>query len=436
MLQRRNYLKPQYSQLGKTLIQCANMIQYDVIVIGGGAAGIAAAIRAGRDGVRCALIEKNGIPGGTITACGIAAPGLFAVKGKQIISGIAWELVCKTLAEADLPPPDLSHWDEIFWHNQIEINPLIFAAVCDRELLAANVDIRYHTMLGALKDEGDFWRVTLCGKQGIFEVTSSIVIDCTGDANATSIAGYETITPETCQPGTYSVLLENVRDTGFSEEFNQLFEKENAENRIFPSDVGWSSGYSSLFLERRGINANHICNINAYSSEERTKAEIAGRAAVLRAFRFYKGQKGLENLNLRSVAFEGGIRESRVIRGEYIITDEDYSSGRIFADAVCRAWYPMDRHENDRIDAKKIGEDVIPTIPRRALLPVGSRRFAAAGRIISSTGGANAGLRVQAVCMATGEVCGAMASWAVKSNIDMRDVPLEYLPFCNELSNG
>ncbi|MBQ8753526.1 MAG: FAD-dependent oxidoreductase, partial [Lentisphaeria bacterium] len=128
--------------------------KYDVIVIGGGAAGVAAAIRAGRDGVRCALIEKNGIPGGTITACGIAAPGLFAVNGKQIISGIGWELVCKALAETGTPPPDLSRWDEVFWRNQIDINPVIFSAVCDQELLAANVDIHYHTMLGALKDEG------------------------------------------------------------------------------------------------------------------------------------------------------------------------------------------------------------------------------------------------------------------------------------------
>ena len=408
--------------------------KYDVIVIGGGAAGVAAAIRAGRDGVRCALIEKNGIPGGTITACGIAAPGLFAVNGKQIISGIGWELVCKALAETGTPPPDLSRWDEVFWRNQIDINPVIFSAVCDQELLAANVDIHYHTMLGALKDEGDCWRVTLCGKEGLFEVKSSIVIDCTGDANATSVAGYDTITPDVCQPGTYSVFLENVENTGTSEEFEEAFQKECAENRLQPADVGWASGYSTLFLERRGVNANHVCGINAYSSANRTQAEIAGRAAVLRAYRFYRGRKGLENLKLHSVAFECGIRESRVIRGEYVITDEDYASGRVFEDAVCRAWYPMDMHEDDHINAKKIGLDIIPTVPRRALIPAGSHRFAAAGRIISATRGASAGLRVQAVCMATGEVCGAMAALSAKSGVDMRDVPLENLPFYDDLT--
>lgn len=406
---------------------------YDVVVIGAGTAGVAAAIRAGRDGSSCALVEKNGIPGGTITAAGIAAPGLFAVNGKQIISGIGWELVCDTLAEMGSPAPDLSKWNDVFWKNQIDINPIVFAAVCDEKLLSANVDIRYHTMLAALKDEGDFWRVTLCGKEGLFNVNATTVIDCTGDANATSIAGYETIIPESCQPGTYSVKLENAENSGNIDELKKHFQEALAQDAIRPSDVGWAPGYSSLFLERKGVNANHVCNINAYSSEARTQAEIAGRAAVLRAYRFYKSHQEFENLNLLPAAFECGIRESRVIKGEYTITDEDYQTGRRFPDAVCQAWYPMDRHENDHINARKIPESVIPTIPQRALIPAGSRRFAAAGRIISSTQGANAGLRVQAVCMATGEVCGAMAHIAAKTGVDMRQVPLQQLPFYQQL---
>lgn len=400
---------------------------YDVLVVGAGAAGVTAAIRAGREGVKCALVEKNGIPGGTITACGIAAPGLFAIKGKQIISGIGWELVCKTRQASGQPLPDLTQWDDVFWHNQIDINPVIFAAICDQELLAANVHIHYHTMLGALKDEGNFWRVTLCGKEGLFEVTANHVIDCTGDANATSIAGYETVTPEKCQPGTYSVLLENVTDTGDFEEFSKLFEEARSKNMLQAADVGWGTGYTTLFLDRRGLNANHVCDINAYSSENRTLAEIAGRAAVLRAYRFYKSHKNFKDMTVKAAAFECGIRETRVIKGEYTITDEDYCTGRSFEDAVCMAWYPMDRHENDRINAQKIGEDIIPTVPRRALIPADSRRFAAAGRIISSTPGANAGLRVQAVCMATGEASGALAALAVKTDTDIREVPINLL---------
>ncbi len=406
------------------------MKMYDVIVIGAGPAGVTAAIRAGWEGVSCALIEKNGLPGGAITACGIPIPGVFAVKGKQIISGIGWELVCRTLTEAGSPLPDLSCWHDTFWENQIEINPLIFAAVCDDELLKANVDIHYHTMLGALQDQGETWLVTLCGKEGLFQVRSKIVIDCTGDANAVSIAGYDTIIPEKCQPGTYSVYLDKVNDSVDPEVQKQRFDEAMKNGEIKPSDVGWFAGYSTLFLRRRGMNANHVCDINAYSSEARTKAEIEGRAAVMRAYHFYKNQEEFRDLELHLASLECGIRETRVIRGEHIITDEEYLSGKQFEDAVCNAWYPIDIHENDRINATRLGDNVIPTVPRRALIPVGSHRFAAAGRIISSTHGANSGLRVQAVCMATGEVCGAMAGISVKTGVDMRDVPLEQIRLC------
>ncbi len=286
------------------------MKSYDVIVIGAGAAGVPAAIRAGREGVSCALIEKNGLPGGTITASGVSIPGVFAVKGRQIISGIGWELICRTLTEAGSPLPDLSCWHDSFWKNQISINPVIFAAVCDEELLKANVDIHYHTMLGALKDQGDNWLVTLCGKEGLFDVSAKIVIDCTGDANAVSIAGYDTLVPEQCQPGTYSVYLDNAKNPDDIEVQKQLFDEAVKNGQIKPSDVGWFGCYSTLFLQRRGMNANHVCDINAYSSENRTKAEIEGRAAVMRAYRFYKKQEEFRDLELRTASLECGIRES------------------------------------------------------------------------------------------------------------------------------
>ena len=93
----------------------------------------------------------------------------------------------------------------------------------------------------------------------------------------------------------------------------------------------------------------------------------------------------------------------------------------------------MDRHEDGRINARELDVNVIPTVPRRALIPAGSRRFAAAGRIISSTHGANAGLRIQAVCMATGEVCGAMAALSAKTGQEMRDIPVDQLPFYHSI---
>ena len=123
-------------------------------------------------------------------------------------------------------------------------------------------------------------------------------------------------------------------------------------------------------------------------------------------------------------ASECGIRESRTILGETTVTDDDYRSGRHFPDALCYAWYPMDRHEFDHLDTRPLETDVIPTVPRGALLPKGARRIAAAGRIISAEPGAIAGLRVRAVCFATGQACGAMAHLAASTGAEMKDLPL------------
>ena len=90
------------------------MKHYDVLVIGAGLAGIAAAIQSGSAGSTCAVVEKNGMPGGTITAAGIAVPGLCAVAGRKIIAGIGWELVEKRLRECGTPEPDLTQWDPVF----------------------------------------------------------------------------------------------------------------------------------------------------------------------------------------------------------------------------------------------------------------------------------------------------------------------------------
>lgn len=400
------------------------MKHYNVLVIGAGPAGIAAAIQAARSGSACAVVEKNGMPGGTITAAGIASPGLFAVAGRRIIAGIGWELVEKTLRECGSPKPDLTRWDPVFWKNQIDIDPVVFAAVCDREMIDAGVELLYHTMLGALENDNNRWRVTLCGKEGLYDVTADIVIDCTGDGNAAALAGCRMVDPPCCQPGTYSVRLSGTAGLRPETELAGIFAEECRRDAVRASDLGWCKGYSTLFYSRGGVNGNHIAVDRVYSSRGRTNAEVEGRAAVLRAYRFLKQHGGCKDLQMSFAASECGIRESRTILGETTVSDMDYRSGRLFPDALCYAWYPMDRHEADSVNAEPLDPKVIPTVPRGALLPKNSSRIAAAGRIISAEPGAGAGLRIQAVCFATGQACGAMAHLAASSRREMKELPL------------
>ena len=117
------------------------MEHYDIIIIGGGVAGICAAIQAARGGARTLLVEKNGMPGGTMTMADVAVPGLFGACGRQIIAGIGWELIRQTLETEGRPLPDFSlPMTQRHWHYQIDVNPLLFAALAERALLDAKAD--------------------------------------------------------------------------------------------------------------------------------------------------------------------------------------------------------------------------------------------------------------------------------------------------------
>ena len=141
---------------------------YDVTVIGAGPAGLCAAIQAARAGVSTCLVEKNGIAGGTITAGGIPCPGIFHAWGRQVISGIGWELVRRTREESGEPLPDFSTTNlNEHWRHQISIDPVLFAALCDEEFEKAGVIVKYHTMVGRATLADDGIELELCGKDGL-----------------------------------------------------------------------------------------------------------------------------------------------------------------------------------------------------------------------------------------------------------------------------
>lgn len=398
-----------------------------VVVIGAGVAGCCAAIQAARCGADCILVEKNGICGGTLSVGGISCPGLFfAWGGEQVIGGIGWELVEETLNICNAPTPDFSKFKmEDFWHFQIPVNPVIFTALCERKMREAGVELHYHTMLASIRCENDNWEITLCGKDGLYGLRADMLIDCTGDANAIYQAGFPLSIPAECQPGTYSV-----RCSGYDleqidyEALKKAYLVAEERGEIFPGDLGWDSGFSNLFLMRYGENANHINGINGGDSSGKTRMEIAGRESLLRVYRFLKQNPGFEKLEIAYAGMECGVRESRTIIGEACVTAEDYRSGKIWPESIARAFYPMDLHDARRGIVKiDLPEGVVPTVPRGALIPRGSRRLLAAGRIVSSDRMANAALRIQAVCMATGQAAGALAALSAQNHCNPGELP-------------
>lgn len=399
---------------------------FDAAVIGAGCAGLCAAVQSGRAGAKTVLIEKNGICGGTLTMCGVAYPGIFNAWGKQIISGIGWELVKKTLEETGTPLPDFSNAEmKPHWKHQIGVNPIVFAALADNALLEAGVTVRYHTMPGKIVRENDGWKLTLCDKEGLYDLRAKVVIDCSGDANAVKMAGYPVNQPETCQPGTLSVYAIGYEiDKLDFPALERAFDEAVKNGELTAEDMGWSKCFNRGFFYGHGGNSNHICGINAADSRGRTRMEIAGRESILRIYRFLRRRPGLENIEFRFGSGECGVRETRTIAGEKTVTVEDYVSGRVFDDAVCYCFYPVDLHdEKAGLDKRELAPGVVPTVPLGALIPLGSKGFLAAGRIISCDRLANSALRVQATCMATGQAAGAAAALCAKGNVDPLNLP-------------
>ncbi|MBO5899410.1 MAG: FAD-dependent oxidoreductase, partial [Lentisphaeria bacterium] len=318
-----------------------------VCVIGAGVSGCCAALQAARSGAECLLIEKSGLPGGTLSMCGVAIPGLFhAWEGRQVIAGIGWELVRESVDISGGTMPDFSGFDmNHFWHCQVPVNAVVFTALCDRKFKECGVDVRYHTMVGRVDKSGSGWDMTLCGKDGLFTEKADFIIDCTGDADVVRMAGFPVSAPEVCQPGTYSVRCSGyeVKDVDWDflrAAFNAAWER----GEVYPEDIGWSKGFSWLFVQRKGENANHIHCSNAPGW--RSKMEISGRESLLRTYTFLKKQPGFENLDMQYAGMECGVRESRTIIGETTVNEADFVSGKIYPDAVCYGFYPVDLHDD------------------------------------------------------------------------------------------
>jgi len=406
---------------------------FDVIVVGGGGAGPSAAVQAARAGAKTLLVEKTSRLGGTTVNAGIYRPGLFDAHGKQIIDGIGYEICKRAIDVLGGPYTDFNKVPERHHMNQLYVDPAIYAAVCDLAVIESGATLLLHTMVGKVERRADDWLLTLCMKEGLAEFTAKVVIDCTGDANVVGMAGYELSYPEAQQPATLSCTM-----SGYDIEqldmpaINAAFVEAVASGELKGSDGCWRTDQPSLrgWLSARGQNANHIeADSNARTSAGRSQVEVEGRSSVLRLFQFLRRQPGLENIKIESISPEVGIRETVTIVGEETVTLEDYTSGRVWDDAISYSFYPIDLHGYTSQEWNKypLPEGVVATIPRGALLPRGSRNLLAAGRCFSSDRMANSAGRVQASAMAMGQAAGALGALACKNSTTVGEVDMSEL---------
>lgn len=354
----------------------------DILVVGGGTAGTIAAIQAARAGAKTLLVERNSQLGGATTTGGVAFPGLFDAWGKQVISGIGWELVRDSVELDDGPLPDFSKVPRSHWQNQVYVNQFLYAIMAEEKCEKAGVQIAYYEFPYAIREATGGWEVDCVGFGTRRRVKCKQIIDCSGGAEVVGMLGMPRLREAETMPGSYLYKLGSSHNVG-----------------------------------REQIHRLYVHGADSTNSRTATWANLNGRKSILNKVR--QSKKRLMHLQP-----ETGFRESYRIVGETMITVDDYTSGRKFDDAVSYAFYPVDLHTKTGVRPKPLKRGTVPTIPLRALVPKDSRNIIVAGRCLSSDRLANSGLRVQASCMGMGQAAGVAAALAVAKGTTPLDVPL------------
>ncbi|MCM8525409.1 MAG: FAD-dependent oxidoreductase [Lentisphaeraceae bacterium] len=346
----------------------------DVLVVGGGTAGTIAAIQAGRSGAKTLILERHSQLGGQMTTGGVAFPGLFDAWGKQVIGGVGWELVKEAVELDGGKMPDFSKVPRAHWQNQVHINQFLYSLLAEEKCEQAGVQIAYYEFPQAVKKTSEGWLVDCVGFGTKRQVQCKQVIDCTGGAEVVGLMGHERLRGNETQPGSY----------------------------LYQIGKGHNPAESQL-------NRLYVHGADSTNSRTVTEANLTGRKSILAKVR--KSKKRLMHLQP-----ETGFRESYRIVGETVISVNDYTSGKVFDDAIGYAFYPVDLHTKSGVKPKPLKPGIIPTIPLSALIPRNSQNVIVAGRCISSDRLANSALRVQAACMSMAQAAGVTAALAAKKN--------------------
>lgn len=437
---------------------------YDCVVVGGGPAGVNAAISAARLGISVALIERYGFLGGMNTA-GLVGPIMtFHAYDKQIVRGIPDENIQKLKSIGGTP----GHLVDPIWGStsMTPIDTDLFKTILNDQVRSAGVDLYLHSLVtNVSRREKRVESVQVASKLGLHEIRGKFFIDCSGDGDLAARAGCEFTFGRTkdglTQPMSLLFKMGGVNFTGVRKAI-----ADNPENFYlgFPLEKYLSlpglgvSGYFKevelgkkegrfpferdrvLFfgLPRDGeitVNTLRIIGVDGTNPKDITRAEVSLRSQLPILAGFMKDYlPGFENSYVMEIAPQVGIRETRHIHGEYWMTKNDVVSRRRFEDVIAHANYPIDIHSPDgsgmQIDhsAGENKQRLFYDIPLRSLMPKGLSNLLVAGRCISAEHEASASARISATCMALGEASGAAAALAIRDQLtEYRNVAIEKL---------
>ncbi len=408
------------------------MKKYDCIVVGGGFAGVSAAISAARQNKSVLLVERANCLGGTATV-GLVEPFMpvYTKIGEERV------LLCRGLFKEIFDRlnenPDLKVKAEKITDNTL-LDDEYLRVMLNRMALESGVELLFHACLAEVVIENArIESIKVAVKSGLLELCADCYIDATGDADLAMLAGCPyrlgRESDGLCQPMTLSFRLTNVDMERFEADQHRvvpLYKKLQAEGKI-------KNPKEDVQIFRNSIenvlhfNSTRILRMNPTDPFELTRAEIEAREQVYELYEFMKSNiDGCQNCRISKTGAAIGVRESRMIGGEYILTGEDLTSCRQFDDRIALANYDLDLHDPTGGGVShhffKAGEYY--SIPYRSLVAKGVDNLAVAGRCISTTHEAQASIRIMPIVCCLGEAAGIAAAVAVESKSPFRDADI------------
>ena len=407
-------------------------LKTDVLVVGGGAAGLAAACAAANAGARVLLLEKYGFCGGAAvaglsgTVCGLfAATDNYSAAPERVVFGFADRFLDLMKTRGGVTDP--VRYGKTF---TLTHDPLVWREAADHLLAEAGARVLFHsTVVDILKEGEQVEGVVAWTKQGRLEIEATMTIDASGDADVAALAGFETFVGRegSVQNPTMIFRMMGV-DVG-------RFRAHYGEDTILGSEVSqmirnlhnsreYDLPRASVFLFPTPRPNELLCNctriigrdgreLNPLLVEDITEAEIEGRKQVREYARFFKDRLvGCENSFVNDTGVQVGVRQTRQIRGVGILTNDDVVSGAKRKNSIARSAWPIELHSGEKPRLEWLLDDYYD-IAYENFVPAKGEGLLMAGRCLSAEHEAMASARVTAQCFSYGQAIGMAAAMCV-----------------------
>ncbi|MBV8726210.1 MAG: FAD-dependent oxidoreductase [Candidatus Eremiobacteraeota bacterium] len=434
------------------------MTPHDVLVVGGGNAGCAAAIAAARHGARTLLVERYGFLGGTATASMVGPWMTFHSSSERIVGGIAQEIVDRLVAKG--ASPGHLHDASDYVATITPFDPEVHKALLFEMMAEAGVDLLLHAyFLDATVGDHTVNGASFATVAGERKYEARITIDATADAYVAAAAGVATQQGDErgrVQPATLIFRISHVdlaQTAAYLRSHPDQARTSLAADERTPETLTAVAGLYDLWHDARErgevtiprelvsffitpyrdevtVNMTRVTNIDPLEPDDLTRAEIEARLQAMQLIEFFRKRvPGFADARIAATATQIGIRESRRIVGEYTLTRDDVLEARHFDDGIARSAYPIDLHNpsgsgttTHRLPAGQSYE-----IPYRCLVPKDVDQLLVAGRCISTTHEALASTRLTPTVMTLGQAAGTAAALANERGVTVREVDAQLL---------